>query len=170
MKAIDVDFKTMRRPPRWAWTVVAVLAVSAIVAAVGAANEQRRVEELRAELQRLKEEASGRDTPRVVEDVGPPYEASAREMLQEATSPWPSALTALETVKVTGVMLQSVEIAPREREVAVLVQFSDYSALLEYLAQLNAGEPEQKWSLVEARRESGSSAVSSATIRGRLSP
>lgn len=80
-----------------------------------------------------------------------PYDVSARELLMLATSKWPDMLAALESVEIAGVAPIGLEIAPAERRIRIEIEFADYPSLLRFIDGLNAGEPVQKWSLIQAQ-------------------
>lgn len=172
MRTLSVELKPASRPSRWAWgllCLVLLLAGAAIAASLYRHQDLERIREQLREIARLQNEPV---VPAVVAPRRAPYDASAREMLAEATSQWPAMLTALETVAVPGVTPTSVEIVASEGQVRIDVEFSDYAALLRYLDDLNAGEPVPRWALVQAQGLSraqatqGAPAPAIAQIRG----
>ena len=171
MKSVLVDFRRPRRPPRWAWFAVAVLGLAAAASLVVASMQQRKLNELRAQRDELIR-AKANPPPRLISTPRPaPYEASAREMLAEATSKWPAMLTAIESMSIIGVTPVAIEIVPAEREIRVEVEFVDYATLLKFLDELNAGQPMPRWVLVQA--QSAAAAIgqkSTATVRGTWPP
>ena len=74
--------------------------------------------------------------------VAPPYDSSAREMLAQATTPWPALLAALEAVQVSGVRLVSVDYVAAESRARIEIAFANHAAALEYVQALAAGVPE----------------------------
>lgn len=74
--------------------------------------------------------------------VPPPYDSSAREMLVQATTPWPALLAALEAVQVYGVRLVSVDYVAVESRARVEIAFVNHAAALEYVEALAVGMPE----------------------------
>ncbi len=170
MKALDVDLRTPPRAPKWAWSLVGVLAVVAVVVIGFTIREQRKLDEVRAQVADLERQLAERSSKPAVVTQKLPYEESAREMLALATSKWPEMLTAFETAEVAGVTPSALEISPADRWIRVEVDFSDYGKLLEYIEALNAATPTPRWSLVQAQTGTKPGAVggatSTATIRG----
>ena len=167
MKAIVADFRTRRPPPRSAWLLLGLLVAMAGVALVGALWQRNEVRRLQQQLTALSAPRAPATAP--VQSKPPPYQASAEEMLREASSQWPAALTALETIKVPGIRVIAVDIAPAEMQMQVEVQFEEYSALLKYVEDLNAGEPARRWTLLRAQSAGKSDRTpSTASIRCNL--
>lgn len=171
MRTLNVDLRSRWVPPRWAWGGVALLFAIALALGFAAYRESQTLEALKARraelLRQLAEPVKSQPAPA----QRMPYDASAREMLALATSQWPEMLTALESVEIIGVTPTALEISPAERWIRVEVEFSDYAKLLEYINGLNAGEPQSKWSLVQAQSSSPSAAgqdpsKSVASLRG----
>jgi hypothetical protein len=54
-------------------------------------------------------------------------------------------------VGTVGVLPVSVDISAADATVRVQVEFSSYEALLKYLEDLNAGEPNERWILATAQ-------------------
>lgn len=169
MKTLTVDLRSPSRPPKWAWGVVGLLAVVAVVMGLLVHRESRKLDELKAQLIDLRQQlASPPPVPTVVAQKMP-YDASAREMLALATSEWPSMLTALESVEMVGVTPISLEISPAERWISVEVEFADYAKLLEYVDGLNLGDPKPRWGLVQAQTNPSSRSASAGAAVGALS-
>lgn len=152
MKPLLIELKPAKRPSPWAWKALLVICLLAVSLVAATLYRQR---ELRLLREHLHEVAQARRAPPASPPVLPsrraPYDASAREMLAEATSAWPAMLTALETTAVLGVTPISVEIVSAEGQARVEVEFSDYAALLKYLDDLNAGEQAPRWVLIQAQ-------------------
>lgn len=152
MKQLSIELKPAGRPSPWAWRALLLIGLLAVTLVVATVYRQRELRQLR---EHLHETMQGQKTPPVAPPALPPrrapYDASAREMLAEATSEWPAMLTALETTAVLGVTPISVEIVSAERQARVEVEFSDYAALLKYLDDLNAGEQAPRWVLIQAQ-------------------
>lgn len=151
MRALDVDLRSRLVPPRWAWLLEATALAVAIGALGALAWKFRQLEELRAQRDRLQQElAVSVETPQpVIRNM--PYDASAREMLAQATSKWPAMLEALESTKVMDVVPVAIEIAPAERWIRVEIKFSEYPQLLNYADELNVGFKRPQWGLVQAQ-------------------
>lgn len=169
MKPLHVDLKPVHGPWRLSWAFAFFPLI--LAAGLGAATVRQGLE-LRDVQDRLRDIVSSRAVapPAPIAPPRPLYEASAREMLAEATSPWPAMLSALETVAVPGVTPVSIEIVSSQRQIRVDVEFSDYAALLGYLEELNTGEPTPLWALVQTQGMSNArmpqGAAATAQIRG----
>jgi hypothetical protein len=166
VKPIVADFRTRHPPPRSLWLMLGLLGAVAGVALVGALLQRNEVGRLERELAAL---SMPRAPVALAQPKAPPYQASAEEMLREASSQWPAALTALETIRVSGIRVIAVDIAPAETQMQVEVQFEEYGALLKYVENLNAGEPSRRWTLLKAQSGGkNEKAPSTASIRCNL--
>lgn len=164
MNRIRSDFKRRRLPPRWVWAALIVLAVCAAFVGWRAWLSWREVDTLEHELSRLRSQATAAPAPQPPRPA-PPYESSARMLLQQQSFPWPQALTTLEATAVVGVTPTAVEANPASQQVRLEVQFTDYAKLLEYLETLNAGEPEPRWTLVQSQAQAAG--LATAVIVGK---
>lgn len=156
MRRIDADF-VRRTPPGRAWwgVVLLVLAAALGLAAWGwtvheqAAGVRTQVQDWHARAEALVHQASLRN-------AGPPlpppaYAADAHAALRLQRVPIDAALASLESVGTVGVLPVSVDISSADATVRVQVEFSTYEALLKYLEDLNAGEPNERWILATAQ-------------------
>jgi hypothetical protein len=80
-----------------------------------------------------------------------------------------AVLCALETVRVTGVRITALELVALDGNARVELELSDPEALLRYLAELNAGEPAPRWSIVRSQG-AGPSGPATATLIGNFKP
>ena len=174
MKALGVDFRSPKRPPRSAWASLCVLVLISGFLTVVASVESKRLKQLVGTLSELQAQASARNSEPTPAPRKMPYDLSARAFIAQAASPWPSLLTALETVDVPGVTPTSIDVSPEERTLRLEVEFTDYATLLSYVDALNAGEPSKLWTMSEARTADqqvarGGGLRSTASIRARWS-
>lgn len=170
MKALEVDFRIRRSPPRWAWIFVGLVIVAAISLGLAARWELRLRESLQTERDEIRRQVATPSPEPVITVPRMPYDTSAREMLALASSQWPVMLTALESVEIVGVYVVAIEISPAERWIRAEVEFAEFPALLSFVDGLNGGEPVVRWSLVQAQSGTRSStgangALSTATVR-----
>jgi hypothetical protein len=168
---VRADFGRRKPPSRAGWALLALLLAAAAALCGAAWRQQAQVDLLSARAEQDRREAEDA-RQRAREAIAPPapYEASARAMLRERASPWPLALTALETVAVAGVTPGAIEIIAREAAVNVELNFSNHERLLEYVQALNAGVGEGdvawRWTLTSAQAQADGSGV--ARVRGAV--
>lgn len=81
----------------------------------------------------------------------PPYEEDARAIAAASRFPLDRVLKALERTQVIGVRVVTIEANAFDAEARVTVEFSDFATLIEYVAQLNEGEPVARWALLQAQ-------------------
>jgi hypothetical protein len=172
MRPLKVNFVPPRRVPAWVlYAVAAVLfavagyqgwqawrlsrelrATEAEVAALQAKIDQARQAQREA-LQRLQQE--------------PPYAKDAAAIAKVAEFPLEKVFASIESARVQGVKVTSLDVAPVEGTARAEVEFADYEALAHYLEALNAGEPAPRWTLM--RTQSAGGVPNSATISSRWS-
>jgi hypothetical protein len=130
------------------------LAVSVALAVGAAAWENQRVAALRAQVARLIED--GRNDVRTpAPRVAPAYDASARQFLSERGAGWAPMLRTLESGSMIGVTPSSVEFNAADGSARVELNYSDSTALFDYLGRINEGVSTRdglaRWTLVETR-------------------
>lgn len=162
MKPLDVDFRSHRGPPRWAWQFLGGLVAIAIGAGVLATVAHQRLAAVRADEAALRSRLNP-PTAAPVTSAPPAYEASARTALSQAQAQWPQLLTALESVQIDGVRPVDVHISTKQRTVRVELEFVQFSDVLRYLDALNAGSAVPRWQLIQARNEASAGTAGSAT-------
>ncbi len=173
MRPLAVDLRSRLSPPRWAWLVLSLLMIVAVGFAAVGVNDMRELRALRAEHERLVQRATKPlPLPAPKAQLVMAYDASARAALAQAKAGWVPLLTSLETIQMVGVTPVSIDVAAAERQVRVELEFADFASLLRYVDELNAGESEPRWQLVQAQgatRQAATTAVPSnsaaATIR-----
>lgn len=145
MKPIRAQFASSWVPGRWAWaTCLALLAACASVSWLAWQSVQRT---RAATLDLAGIEQGAQQAKLAVErppaaPLPPPYDASAREMLAQAITPWPTLLAALEAVSAPGVRLVSLDYVAAESRARVEIAFANHAAALEYVQALSVGVPE----------------------------
>jgi hypothetical protein len=154
MKRIDAQFRPRRRPGRAAWAALATLAACAVLAAGAAAWKHQRVAVLRAQIAQLIEDQRNGVRP-LAPFIAPAYDASARQFLRERAAGWAPMLRTLESGAMIGVTPSSVEFNAVDGWARVELNYSDSTALIDYLGRINEGvSPARdvaRWSLVETR-------------------
>lgn len=159
MKPLTMDFNRQSLPNRRWWWILAIVTLVAASAAGVSWHERSQVSELRNELHEARVN-QGRAPVQVRPVRGPAiYDASARTMLIERSSPWPQALAKIEATAIMGVTPGALEFMAAEHSVRVELTFSDYPKLLEYVEALNAGESTFRWTLVQSQAQVGNQAV-----------
>jgi hypothetical protein len=156
MRRIEADF-IRRKPPGRAWWGATMLVLLAAVALAAwgwtvredAAGVRAQMREWNARVDALAHQASRRaERPN---EPPPAYAADAQAALKLQRVPVDAALASLESVGTVGVLPVSVDISAADATVRVQVEFSSYEALLKYLEDLNAGEPNERWILATAQ-------------------
>ena len=166
MRRVDVDFRRRSEPARWMWWLSMVLWLVALALGAFAWDAHRQNDRLRAAIEaaRTRPAEPKPSTPA----VPPPYEESARRLLAEHDSTWPSALRALEQVNVEGVQVVAFDISTSEQRARIEVRYSSYKRLLQYVRELNLGEPQPRWEVVQTTQpdaEPGSTAHLVGSLR-----
>jgi hypothetical protein len=163
MIRLDVDFKTHRKPGWTAWGAAA----AALGLCIGMTTLWALALNQNAELSDRSEALGQQVAAMVSKPHAPskpqPYDASARALMAQVAMPWADGLTALESVAVFGVTPVTIDVLPAEHKVRVELEFADYASLLSYLDQLNAGEPQQRWRLLQAQAPLAQSAQQAPT-------
>lgn len=163
MKPLAADFLPVGRPPRASWALtlaLTVLAGAAAIATYSARQQVVRIEHAAAVPAMERTAMSGVAIP--------PYLRSAKLLLAERSSRWPDLLVALERQDLRGLTIRRIEIDANAGTVVVEAQFSSWEQLLLTLSDLNAGEPQPRWSLVQSQLLAPSAAGGEAVLRGAM--
>lgn len=164
MKPLIVEFRRHWTPSRWMWWALAVLATAVIAAGCIVAHDWRMLQSQQMALQEaLASKAAPQAKPPTIQ-APVPYAASAQAMLAEHTSPWPQALTAIESAAIVGVTPVGFEFVTNEQRFRLEVNFADYAKLLEYLDALNSVAGSIEWKLVQAQSTGVATAVIAGTV------
>lgn len=153
MRTVTAEFRTPGRPSKVAWTALGALTLFAIASWAVVVFEATQTRKARAEIARMKAAETEAKSRATVVPRPPPWDASARAMLELAGLRWPDALTVLENVQKNGVVPTALSISVPAKTIAVELTFADYPALLEYIEQLNMAGPGMGWRLVQAQAE-----------------
>jgi hypothetical protein len=154
MKRVEAQFRPHWRPGRIALAALATFAVCAALAVGAAAWEHQRVSVLRTQIaQLIEDEHNGVRPPAPL--IAPAYDASARQFLRERGAGWASMLRTLESGSMIGVTPSSVEFNAADGSARVELNYSDSTALFDYLGRINEGVSPRhglaRWTLVETR-------------------
>lgn len=161
MKTVSVDFAPPAKPSPVLMALTMAMGFAAIVfVALGwrASAETQRLHEqstARAALVSAQAQQAVAAQAAAARYVQAPYAADAWAALNQQQFPLNAVLTAIESVAVIGVRVISVDIVPGDAAVRLQVEFSDYETLMKYMQELNAGEPEERWVLVNAQINNG---------------
>ncbi|XHS79819.1 hypothetical protein ACFJGW_07515 [Burkholderiaceae bacterium UC74_6] len=123
-------------------------------------KEARELDRQNLELaQRINQLSAERDLRNQEANKPPPlYLADAQSVAKVMSFPLQEALHALEITQVNGVKVNSIDIHADQATVELVLEFTDYKALLAYVEALNLGEPEQRWKLRQATAGTAGSA------------
>lgn len=158
MRALRIDFAVRRHVrPALGYALAAALFVFAAAQAREGLELQRQAVDLEARLAAAQQAADERArAARPAPRPEPPYLRDALAVVRAAEYDVGRVLTALETVRVPGVKVTSIEIVPAEDLARVDLELSDAAALTQYLDELNAGlEPSQRWRLLRLQSPQG---------------
>lgn len=97
----------------------------------------------------------------------PPYEEDARAIAAASRFPLDRVLKALERTQVIGIRVVSIETDAFDAEARATVEFSDFATLIEYVKQLNEGEPVARWTLVQAQVAGAGSGTNVGLVTSR---
>ena len=158
MKRIAAQFKSPWRPGRGPMSALVLLASLALVGLGGVVWEQQRVVALRDQAAQLADADRSGAVP-VAPRPTPAYDASARQFLGERSAGWASMLRTLESGAMIGVTPSAVEFTATDGVARVTLNYTDSTALLDYLGRINEGvSPGQglaRWTLTETRIQPG---------------
>jgi hypothetical protein len=129
----------------------------------GSVELERGNERLRAEIQRAQE------AQRAASQAASMSPADAREaarLAKMARFPLNTVFNALESTRIPGVRVTSLDVQTESTLVTVDLEFSDFEALHKYLDHINAGEPTERWRFVRAHAGQAP-AMGAATITSR---
>ena len=154
MKRVEAEFRPRWQPGRVVLASLAALGVCLALSIGAAVWSHQRVAALQAQIAQLVDDERNNVRPQAP-SVVPAYDASARLFLSERAAGWAPMLRTLENGAMVGVTPTSVEFNATDGSARVELNYSDSTALLDYLARINegvspaAGVP--RWNLVETR-------------------
>lgn len=170
MRALAVDFAppgaTLRRLA-WGlavafWLLAGVLGWQALQIHQALRSAERERDELRA--QWIASRASQSQAPQVKRE--PPYLRDAQQLALMAQFDSAGVMRAIEAVRVSGVRVTALELSAAEGTARLELEVSVPDALLRYLAELNAGEPVQRWTIVRSQ-SGGAGGAATASLLGQ---
>jgi len=161
VKAVDIEFARPAGTGRIQWVLAGLMTTVTAGLLMAGLRVQAEVHELKAQAEVRLAHARGESARRLARQAAeaafvPAYAADAWRAWRIHQFPLNAALTALESVAVVGVRVTTVDANAAEQSVRVQVEFSDYDTLMAYLRELNAGEPAERWALVQAQANAGS--------------
>lgn len=157
MKVLSVDFVPAKPFPLWGRVLILLLLVLACVYQGKRAYElhlqlkqaQQALIQASAELAQLEQQRQAAEKNAV--KPPPPYLEDALAVAQLAKLSVPDILAAVESARVPGVRLTSLDASAKDLSVRIEIEFDDQKALLPYLAALNAHASGIKWQLSQAQ-------------------
>jgi hypothetical protein len=155
VNALDLDFRSGSRTPRWVAPALLAVAV-AFAGDVGYSF----VSGLR--LQKKNEAALARLDPRLLKpgrNASPDEIAAARETVQRLSLPWDKLFGALESAATDQVALLSIQPDPKAGTVVISGDSKDYLAALTYVLNLSRADALSKVQLArhEEKKDAGKS-------------
>ena len=158
MRRVEAQFRRPWHPGRVLLAALATLAVCTALAVGAAAWEHQRVAALRVQVAQLVEDERNNVRPQAPR-VTPAYDASARQFLRERAAGWAPMLRTLESGSIIGVTPSSVEFNATDSSARVELNYTDSTALLDYLGRINEGVSTgvglQRWTVLETRVQPG---------------
>jgi hypothetical protein len=156
VRRVEAEFRPRWRPGRIVLTWLAALGVCAVLSIGAAVWNHQRVAALQAQIAQLADDERNNVRPHASRAV-PAYDASARHFLKERAAGWAPMLRTLESGAMVGVTPTSVEFNATDGSARVELNYSDSTALLDYLSRINEGVSPAtggaRWSLVETRTQ-----------------
>jgi hypothetical protein len=169
MKRVSAQFSSPWQPTRALLAGLSALVACAATAVGGTAWERHRVAGLGEQVSRLAEtDRMGAVAP--VPSTVPPYDASARQFLRERGAAWAPMLRALESGAMVGVTPTALEFDTSTGVSRAELDYSDSTALLDYLGRIDEGVAPRpgstRWKLSETRVQQGPSSVGTPVFPG----
>jgi len=156
MKRVVAQFRSPWRPGRALLAALALLFLLSLVAVAFDVWQQQRGLALLAQVRQLTEADHGGELPPAPRPT-PPYDASARQFLKERAAGWAPMLRTLESGAMIGVTPSAVEFNAADGVARVTLNYTDPTALIDYLARINEGVSPglglARWTLVETHMQ-----------------
>lgn len=181
MKPVGADFRPRALPGPVHWGLAGLLAMAAGLSLGWAWLQHTRLDALRQALavaaaaqaaQAAHEAHEAARQPPAPATL--PYDSSARELLRERSVPWPEALTALETISMSGVTPRSLEVNASDGTVRVELAAEGHARVLEYVEALNAGASGHaealRWALQQSQADAAPNTISAVIVGSRALP
>lgn len=169
MKSLPIEFAAKRRVASW---LLVSLSLALLLAAAQLGMQVWELRSMRLVLQtklvqsqeRLRDLQQKIDAETALRSVRPPYYDDAMAVVKTASFPWQQVFAALEGSRVQGVRVVSVEIDASSGAVKVELEGATQESLMQYLEEINAGEIQGRWALVQTQAGSVSGSAAVATI------
>lgn len=149
MKAVDIDFLPRRPPRRWPWWLASVVLFGI------AGYQVVKLAELRREIAALERQAAERaaeEARRPPPPPPPPWAREAAEIARWASLDISGVFAAIESARVPGVRLTSLDIDAPSSTARIELEIHDMGDVVAYVEAINAGMPENnRWRLVTAK-------------------
>ncbi len=175
MRPVGADFRPRTLPGPVHWGLAGLLAAAAGLSLGWAWLQHTRLDALRQALavaaaaHEAHEAARQPPAPATL-----PYDSSARELLRERSVPWPEALTALETISMSGVTPRALEVNAGDGAVRVELAAESHARVLEYVEALNAGVSSSaealRWTLQQSQADAAPNTISAVIVGRRALP
>jgi len=168
MRRVEAEFRPRWRPGRVVLASLAALGACVALSIGAAVWSHQRVAALQTQIDQLADDERNNVRPQAPR-VLPAYDASARLFLGERASAWAPMFRTIESGAMAGVTPTSVEFNATDGSARVELNYSDSTALLDYLGRINegvspaAGAP--RWNLVETRAQS-SAGTANTSMQG----
>lgn len=169
MKSFNVNFAPRRQLPAWLWIglTLAMLGFAAEQAwQAWSLTQQLRAAEHEAMVLSSKLEQARIDRQAAVDkaNIPPPYAKDAETIARMASFPLDQVLKSIESVRIEGVRVSALDVSTVEGAVKLDLEFNSNEALMRYLEELNAGEPQPRWRLLQAQTGSSASIGGTASL------
>ena len=170
MRRVQAEFRPRWRPGRVVLVLLTALGICLLLAIGAAVRSHQRVSALRAQVAQLVADEAGNARPSAPHVV-PAYDSSARLFLRERAAGWAPMLRTLENGAMIGVTPSSMEFNATDGSARVELNYSDSTALLDYLTRINEGVSPgggvARWNLVETRVQPSARSSALAPMGGR---
>lgn len=169
MKPLNVNFAPRRQLPAWLWIglTLALLGFAAYEAwqAWGLTQQLRAAEhEAMALASKLEQARINRQAAVDKANIPPPYAKDAELIARMASFPLDQVLKSIESVRIEGIRVSALDVSTVDGAVKLDLEFNSNEVLMRYLEELNAGEPQPRWRLLQAQAGSSTSIGGTASI------
>lgn len=174
MRPLLVEFRpALARARRWPLLAAAALGLLSLgLFSVGQRldSEREALQVSRAGLQAAQQAAREREAQSRLPRWSAGATAEARTAARLASFDWSGTLAAVESPRIEGVQLSSLEVSAADDQVRVEATGPDQGALLRYAEEINLGEAQRRWELLQLRAAEGSKPASLTLVRRRAEP
>ena len=139
MKALNVRLLRAAGPGRWAWGLLGLVAVAALLLVGRAHLARQELQALRSDVTGLVESVELAAQQRVLDQARarqlPDW---AEDFMRERVWPWPQALAVIEATSPDGVAVQRVDISVKAQSVTLSVTAPDAGSALDWVGRLTS--------------------------------